>query len=95
MEPRDHEGLRLMSFGLVGQLWAAGDEIDPRGAGTAGELAVQLLHTTAWGELDYLVIDTPPGTGEVPRALAARGHLAGAVGRQRGTQRHISRQHRY
>ena len=80
-------------------------QVDTRGAGDAGALAVQLLHTTAWGklhlaqsicgdrghillygvmvmltgELDYLIIDTPPGTGEVPRALAARAHLSGAV----------------
>mmetsp|Transcript_5598 Transcript_5598/g.16486 ORF Transcript_5598/g.16486 Transcript_5598/m.16486 type:complete len:286 (+) Transcript_5598:165-1022(+) len=79
MVPQTHEGLALMSFGLIEQLWGSGDEIDPRGAGTAGELAVQLLHTTAWGALDYVVIDTPPGTGEVPRALAARAELAGAV----------------
>ena len=81
MLPLAHEGLALMSFGWLQQLWGGGgaDTLDPRGAGAPGALALQLLHTTAWGALDVLVIDTPPGTGDVPRALAARAQLAGAV----------------
>ena len=84
MLPLAHAGLKLMSFGWLrsksGELiWGPEAEVDPRAAGTAGALAVQLLHTTAWGELDYLLIDTPPGTGEVPMALAARANLAGAI----------------
>ena len=42
-------------------------------------LCIQLLHTTEWGELDYLVIDSPPGTGAVPAALATRVPLTGAL----------------
>jgi len=82
MEPAAHDSLALMSFGWLGRLMGESDDgevIDPRGAGTAGELSVQLLHTTAWGDLDYLVVDTPPGTGEIPRALAARAKFSGAV----------------
>ena len=79
MVPVESGGMKLMSFGFIQGLWSAGDAIDTRGGGAAGELAVQLLHTTKWGALDYLVIDTPPGTGEIPRALAARAHYAGAV----------------
>ncbi|EGB05289.1 hypothetical protein AURANDRAFT_5053, partial [Aureococcus anophagefferens] len=82
MEPAAHDSLALMSFGWLGRLMGESDDgevIDPRGAGTAGELSVQLLHTTAWGDLDYLVVDTPPGTGEIPRALAARARFSGAV----------------
>lgn len=78
MLPWRQEGLSLMSFGWFG-VWSESDEVDTRGAGDAGALAVQLLHTTAWGELDYLIVDTPPGTGQIPRALAARGHLSGAL----------------
>ena len=79
--PLVHDGVACMSYGWIGRLAGAADDedLDTRGAGTAGELAIQLLHTTAWGDLDYLVLDTPPGTGEVPRALAARGQLGGAV----------------
>ncbi len=39
----------------------------------------QLIERTAWGELDYLVIDLPPGTGDVPLTLAQSLSLTGAV----------------
>ena len=79
MAPVEAGDMKLMSFGFIGELWDSEADIDPRGAGGAGELAVQLLHTTDWGRLDDLIIDTPPGTGEIPRALAARAHYSGCV----------------
>ncbi len=39
----------------------------------------QLIERTQWGELDYLVIDLPPGTGDVPLTLAQSVQLTGAV----------------
>ncbi len=39
----------------------------------------QILGQTAWGELDVMVIDTPPGTGDAQLTLAQRVNLAGAV----------------
>ncbi|MBL4591024.1 MAG: P-loop NTPase, partial [Phycisphaerales bacterium] len=39
----------------------------------------QLIERTQWGELDYLIIDLPPGTGDVPLTLAQTVQLAGAV----------------
>ncbi len=39
----------------------------------------QLVTQTAWGDLDYLIIDLPPGTGDVPLTMAQLLRLAGAV----------------
>ncbi len=39
----------------------------------------QLLTQTQWGELDYLIIDLPPGTGDVPLTMAQSLRLTGAV----------------
>ena len=39
----------------------------------------QLVTRTDWGELDYLIVDLPPGTGDVPLTLAQSLSLAGAV----------------
>lgn len=39
----------------------------------------QLIEQTAWGELDHLVIDLPPGTGDVPLTMAQMLKLTGAV----------------
>ena len=39
----------------------------------------QVLHTTAWGELDYLIVDLPPGTGDIQLSLCQKIPLTGAV----------------
>ncbi|KAF5945776.1 hypothetical protein HYC85_016004 [Camellia sinensis] len=56
--PTEYLGVKLVSFGFAGQGRAI-----MRGPMVSGVIN-QLLTTTEWGELDYLVIDMPPGTGD-------------------------------
>lgn len=49
-----------------------------RGPMASGALQ-QLLTQTNWGELDFLIVDMPPGTGDIQLTLAQRVPLAGAV----------------
>lgn len=39
----------------------------------------QFLHGVEWGELDYLLIDFPPGTGDIQLTLSQQAHLTGAI----------------
>ncbi len=74
-EPLFKHGVKIMSVGnLV-------DEDTPtiwRGPIASGVLQ-QLLNDTAWDELDYLVVDLPPGTGDVQLTLAQKVPISGAV----------------
>ena len=73
--PVEAHGLKTMSMGYLV------DERTPmvwRGPMAGGALA-QLLEQTLWGELDYLVIDMPPGTGDIQLTLSQKAQVAGAV----------------
>ncbi len=49
-----------------------------RGPMASGAL-LQLLNQTSWGELDYLVVDMPPGTGDIQLTLSQKVPVAGSV----------------
>jgi ATP-binding protein involved in chromosome partitioning len=68
-------GIKAMSIGF---LVDATQAVAWRGPMVTQALS-QLLGDTQWGELDYLVIDMPPGTGDIQLTLAQRVPVAGAV----------------
>ncbi|KAK7291449.1 hypothetical protein RIF29_06602 [Crotalaria pallida] len=71
--PTEYMGVKLVSFGFAGQGRAI-----MRGPMVSGVIN-QLLTTTEWGELDYLVIDMPPGTGDIQLTLCQIVPLTAAV----------------
>uniref|UniRef100_A0A453FHV6 Fe-S cluster assembly factor HCF101, chloroplastic n=1 Tax=Aegilops tauschii subsp. strangulata TaxID=200361 RepID=A0A453FHV6_AEGTS len=71
--PTEYLGVKLVSFGFAGQGRAI-----MRGPMVSGVIN-QLLTTTDWGELDYLVIDMPPGTGDIHLTLCQVAPLTAAV----------------
>src|SRR5690606_26990313 len=72
--PVQAHGLKLMSIGL---LIDAAQPAIWRGPMVTQALT-QLLTGTEWGELDYLVLDRPPGTGDLQLTLAQKVPVAGA-----------------
>lgn len=75
MEPMEAHGLQAMSIGFLvdtdtPMVW--------RGPMVTGALE-QLLRDTKWRDLDYLVIDLPPGTGDIQLTLAQKIPVTGAI----------------
>ena len=74
-EPLENHGVQVMSIGFL---------IEPdnpmiwRGP-MATQALEQLLRQTNWRELDYLIVDMPPGTGDIQLTLSQRVPLTGAV----------------
>jgi ATP-binding protein involved in chromosome partitioning len=75
MEPMQNHGVQCMSIGfLVNQ----DDAMIWRGP-MATQALEQLLRQTNWNDLDYLIVDMPPGTGDIQLTLAQRVPMTGAV----------------
>ncbi|KFX68712.1 ATP-binding protein [Pseudomonas taeanensis MS-3] len=73
--PLQAHGVEVMSMAFLT------DENTPvvwRGPMVSGAL-IQLITQTAWSDLDYLVVDMPPGTGDIQLTLAQKVPVAGAV----------------
>ena len=73
--PLNKKGIKFVSMGLIARgqkpvIW--------RGPMVSGAV-MQLMSQTDWQELDYLIIDTPPGTGDVQLTLLQRLPLNGAI----------------
>ncbi len=75
ISPQDAAGLKFMSMGL---LVKSDQPLIWRGP-MATKALQQCLFDVDWGELDYLIIDLPPGTGDVHLTLAQAIPLTGAV----------------
>jgi ATP-binding protein involved in chromosome partitioning len=75
LQPIEKDGLRVMSMGF---LVPPGEAVVWRGPMLHGAIT-QFLRDTAWGELDWLIIDMPPGTGDIALTLSQLLPLTGAV----------------
>lgn len=73
MKPLEAGGVKLMSMGFLnpGAMPMRGARVTP--------VVQQLLGRTLWGELDYLIVDMPPGTGDVQLTLSQDFRVSAAV----------------
>ena len=73
--PLDRYGMKVMSFGFI-----SGNETPTIWRGPlVGRMTEQFFKDVLWGELDYLILDLPPGTGDVQLTLTQKLRLSGAV----------------
>ena len=76
IRPLERFGVKLMSIGFL--LEDEKSAVIWRGPMLQGAL-LQFLKDVEWGELDYLILDLPPGTGDVAITLAQRVRTTGAL----------------
>jgi len=75
MQPLEAHGLQVMSIGFLVDV---DEPMVWRGPMVTSALN-QLLHQTEWHDLDYLIVDMPPGTGDIQLTLSQQVPVSGAV----------------
>ena len=75
LHPVERHGVRVISLGF---LLPAGAPVVWRGP-MIGSAIRQLLHDVEWGDIDYLLVDLPPGTSDASMSMAQEAPIAGAV----------------
>ncbi|HNR30206.1 MAG TPA: P-loop NTPase [Candidatus Hydrogenedentes bacterium] len=72
--PVEVDGLKTMSLGFL-----MGDRPAVLRGPIVSNYTIQMLRQTDWGKLDYLIIDLPPGTGDIQLTLVQQASLDGAI----------------
>ena len=75
LDPLTAHGVKVMSIGFL----VEPDQALVWRGPMVTSAVIQLLRDVRWGELDYLILDLPPGTGDVPLTLAQNTRAAGVV----------------
>jgi ATP-binding protein involved in chromosome partitioning len=75
MDPMRNHGVQVMSIGFL----VDGDQAMIWRGPMATQALEQLLRQTNWKDLDYLIVDMPPGTGDIQLTLSQRVPMTGAV----------------
>ncbi|MFT4014821.1 MAG: Mrp/NBP35 family ATP-binding protein [Paracoccus sp. (in: a-proteobacteria)] len=75
LQPLRAHGVTVMSLGLM---MKEGEALVWRGPMLMGALQ-QMLNQVSWGELDVLLVDLPPGTGDVQLSLCQKAQVSGAI----------------
>lgn len=73
--PLERDGVKVMSLGFL----APGDTAVIWRGPLVGRALEQMLRDVAWGELDFLIIDLPPGTGDAQLTISQKLVLTGAI----------------
>ena len=73
--PIEHYGLKVMSFGFI-----SGNDTPVIWRGPlVSRMTEQFFNDVHWGDLDYLVLDLPPGTGDIQLTLTQKLRMSGAI----------------
>lgn len=73
--PFDMQGVKVISLGLL----IGKDQPTVWRAPMATKMIQQFLTGVFWGELDYLIVDLPPGTGDIQLTLSQQSNITGAI----------------